>query len=163
MHVMPVYNTERYQRVVLTTNWNNPASHINTHTWIKNLPTLLYGHNKIYIYSLFFTHFVWIVWCLSVWFNHSSTFSRSHACTWGGTRSFSHSLHTYWLVWGSMTVQMTTELLLMASAFQYIRICAGKMVYSLPTLLPPHWAPAVWLQCVKRSRTVSLFYPLITS
>lgn len=72
-----------------------------------------------------------------------------------GTHCFSHSLHTYWPVWGSMTVQMTTELLLMATAFQYIRICAGKMVCSLPTLLPPHWAPAVWLQCVKRSRTVS--------
>lgn len=58
---------------------------------------------------------------------------------------------------GPMTVQMTTELLLMAAGFQYIRICAGKMVCSLPTLLPPHWAPAVWLQCVKRSRTVFSF------
>lgn len=37
---------------------------------------------------------------------------------------------------GSMTVQMTTELLLMATAFQYLRVCAGKIVCSLPALFP---------------------------
>lgn len=37
---------------------------------------------------------------------------------------------------GSMTVQMTTELLLMATAFQYLRVCAGKIVCSLSALFP---------------------------
>lgn len=62
-----------------------------------------------------------------------------------------------------MTVHMTTELLLMTAVFQYQRIRAGKKVSSLPALLPPHWAPAVWLHRVKRSRLVSLLYPPTTS
>lgn len=66
------------------------------------------------------------------------SFTDTHICIDISMRTHSFLLtpHILTSLGGSMTVQMTTELLLMATAFQYLRVCAGKIVCSLPALFP---------------------------